>query len=227
MNEQDNQGDGSPDEERVLHAFGELPPERAAEIERSIDRDPGAHVEVNAMRGLARQARTDQTGPGSQLLVATRGSIAIALRRQRRLRRIRTSAAIGAVAAAAIVIVVNRWPYETQSASGVADGSKAATSLPMGSFLSDADRQAVRQTVIRLYQEQDWQDSLEDQVGELRQRVSAVRSALYRNASTPRRYDLLKEKTEQLIEESTEASKTSRPSGSSRGRDDVKEDYHA
>jgi hypothetical protein len=213
----DGQGSIGPEAGLVLYAFDELPADQKAWTGEVLSEDRRARATVEAMRRLGELVRKENAGPTDRVVAATRASICIGLNRRRRRRRIRTGAAAASVAAvAAVVLLVVRPPHGTRSVPAVVDASKPAVSQSSAFVLSEEDRQAIRQTVARMVQERDWQDSLDDEVEELQLRLNTTRSSAYRSESTPRRYAILRQRMEELSGDMIAGPRSTRPAGSSR-----------
>jgi len=234
MSEQRHQDSGVPghppvpDDDVILYAAGELSPERSSEIERVATGDRGTRAAIEALRQLGRLAGRDPSGPTDELLAATQVSIGIALNRQRHRRRIRLIAAVAtAAAAAAVALILGRFPQETTPIPAVVDASKPIASQPSPFGLSDEDRHVIRRVVVRMHQERDWQDTLDDEVAQLRQRVNAARSSAYRSDSVPRHYVILRQRLEQLAGDSADIPRSTQPGSSSRAPAHAKEHRHA
>ncbi len=174
-----------PDDELMLYAFGELPPERVDEVERLVRQDPQARAAVAAMRRLGRLATEDVAGPTDALLAATETTMRMAMARKVRRRRIGIVAALGSVAAAAVIaVVVAHVSGPTARVAEVAEAPRPAASQPavvgptVTVGLSDADRRAIRQTIARMRRERVWDDPLDDRVLRLRRKIDRLSGEL-------------------------------------------------
>jgi hypothetical protein len=217
-----------PDDERTLHAFGELPADRVTDVERAICQDPDARAETEAMGRLARLGPDPTDGPSADLLAATQASIRLAVVRRAKQRRIRIAAVASSLsAAAAIAIVMMAWQDTPTSTTHVVQVAKPAVSQPSLVSLTEADREVIRQTIAQLHLERTWDDPLDNQTNRLRRRLAAARFSASRDRPTPRRYRQLRHRIERLLGDVTTTPSGTQPAGSTRRPDQSKETSHA
>lgn len=211
----------------TLLAFGELPAEQAERVQRLLVQDRKTRAAVDAMRRLARAEFDDSTGPSEELLAAAGATIRVALARRRRWRRVRVVAALGSAAAAvAVIAVISRTPAPTENLT-VAKAQATPASHPDATRLTDADRQAIQQTIVRMWHEQTWDDPLDEQTVRLRRRIEHARSVAPHVSASQGRYLLLRRQIDRLSKDIAVEPQTTRPAGSTKSPVPGKESDHA
>ncbi|MBN1345295.1 MAG: hypothetical protein JXQ73_21560 [Phycisphaerae bacterium] len=212
----------------TLYAFEELASERLSEVEAAVERDDGAREIAEAMRRLARLGGEDESGPGGGLLATTRVTMEVALERRRRRRQVRRFAAAGSIAAAAAVVLAFTLSHKSspEAPKGI-EKAQLAVSQPARRGLNDEDRARLRRSVARMRYDWSWDDSLDRDVAEAKERLEAVEYSSCRSDWAPRRYRMLRGQIEHVSRELDRPPRTTRPAGSSRGPASMKEANNA